>query len=194
LFTVAGFAGLAIPNFLLALILLFLIYRFFGVNVTGLFSPDFLRASWSFAKVVDLIKHLPIPLIVVATAGTAGIIRIMRGSLLDELRKQYVITARAKGVTRIRLLLKYPVRVAVNPIVSTVGWMLPQIVSGATITAIVLNLPTVGPLLLRSLMSQDMYLAGSLIVLLTVLSLIGTLISDVLLMLVDPRIRFGKVQ
>jgi len=191
-FTIFGFAGLATPNFLLALILMFLFYKYFGLSAGGLFSPEYLSAVWSWAKVIDMLKHLPIPIIVVGTAGTAGLIRVMRGCLLDELRKQYVITARAKGVSERTLLFKYPVRVAINPIISTIGWTLPGIVSGATITAIVLSLPTTGPLLLGALMSQDMYLAGSFIMFLSFLTVIGTIISDILLVMVDPRIRYEK--
>jgi len=192
IFTVVGFAGLATPNFLFALILMFIFYKYFGLNVGGLFSAEYARAAWSMGKFVDLLKHLPIPIIVIGTAGTAGIIRVMRGCLLDELRKQYVITARAKGVKERTLLFKYPVRIAINPIISTIGWMLPSIVSGETITAIVLALPTTGPLLFRALMSQDMYLAGSTVMFLTFLTVVGTFISDLLLTWLDPRIRYEK--
>jgi peptide/nickel transport system permease protein len=188
-FTVVGFIGLAIPNFLLALVLLYFFYTGLGVNVAGLFSPDYVRAPWSWAKFLDLLKHLPVPIIVVGTAGTAWLIRVMRGSLLDELSKQYVVTARAKGVADRALLFKYPVRIALNPIISTVGWLLPQIISGGTIVAMVLNLPTTGPLLFDALIGQDMYLAGAFIMLLSFLTVIGTFISDMLLMAVDPRIR-----
>ncbi len=191
-FTFIGFAGLATPNFLLALILMFVFYKYFGLSPGGLFSSQYQLTSWSMGKFVDLLKHLPIPVIVIGTAGAAGLIRVMRGCLLDELRKQYVITARAKGLSERTLLFKYPVRVAINPIVSTIGWMLPTIVSGEIITAIVLNLPTTGPLLFKALLSQDMYLAGSTIMFLTSLTVIGTLISDILLVCVDPRIRYGK--
>jgi len=191
-FTVVGFAGLATPNFLLALILMFIFYKYFGLSAGGLFSPAYQLAPWSLAKFLDMLKHLPIPIIVIGTAGTAYLIRIMRGCLLDELRKQYVITARAKGVSERGLLFKYPVRVAINPIVSTIGWTLPYIISGETITAIVLSLPTTGPLLFQALMAQDMYLAGSTIMFLTFLVVIGTLISDILLVWIDPRIRYEK--
>ena len=190
--TVIGFAGLATPNFLLALVLMFLFYKYFGLSVGGLFSVEYARAAWSMDKFLDMLKHLPIPIIVIGTAGTAGLIRVMRGCLLDELKKQYVITARAKGVAERTLLFKYPVRVAINPIVSTIGWTLPAIVSGETITAIVLGLPTTGPLLFRALMSQDMYLAGSTVMFLTFLTVIGTFISDLLLVWVDPRIRYER--
>jgi len=191
-FTVLGFIGLATPNFLLALILMYVFYKYFGISAGGLFSIEYQLAPWSMAKFLDLLKHLPIPIIVIGTAGTASIVRVMRGCLLDELRKQYVITARAKGVSEKVLLFKYPVRVAINPIVSTIGWTLPVIVSGETITAIVLNLPTTGPLLLQALLFEDMYLAGSIVMLLTFLIVIGTLLSDILLVWMDPRIRYVK--
>ena len=145
------------------------------------------------SKFIDMLKHLPVPVIVIGTAGTAGLIRVMRGCLLDELRKQYVITARAKGVSERKLLFKYPVRIAINPLISTIGWLLPQIVSGMAITAIVLNLPTTGPVLLRALMYQDMYLAGSFVMILSALTVIGSLISDILLAWLDPRIRYKGV-
>ena len=193
-FTVFGFIGLATPNFLLALVLMLGFFYLFDLNIGGLFSIQYVNAPWSFAKFLDLLAHLPVPIIVLGTAGTAGLIRVLRGSLLDELSKQYVITARAKGVAEPRLLFKYPVRVAVNPIISTVGWLLPEIVSGETIVAIVLGLPTIGPLVFTSLLSQDMFLAGSTIMLLSFLTIVGTLISDLLLVLVDPRIRFEAVQ
>ena len=191
-FTIFGFIGLATPNFLLALILMFLLYKYFGWSVGGLFSPEYQLAPWSFAKIIDLLKHLPVPLIVIGTAGTAGMIRVMRATLLDELRKQYVITARSKGLSERRVLVKYPIRVAINPMVSTIGGLLPAIISGATLTSIVINLPTVGPLLLRALQAQDMFLAGSMIMLLSGLGIIGTLVSDMLLVVVDPRIRFER--
>ena len=161
-------------------------------RVSGLYSPEMVTAPFSLAKLWDLIKHLPVPIIVVGTAGTAALIRIMRATMLDELRKQYVITARSKGVEEQRLLFKYPVRIAVNPLVSTIGWLLPEIISGETVTAIVLSLPTVGPLLLTALLQQDMYLAGSIIVVLSLLTVVGTLISDMLLAVVDPRIRMER--
>ena len=190
--TTLGFVGLATPNFLLALILMFLFSRWFGVTIGGLFSPEMVTEPFSLAKLWDLIQHLPVPIVVVGTAGTAALIRIMRATMLDELRKQYVITARSKGVEERRLLFKYPVRIAVNPLVSTIGWLLPEIISGATVTAIVLSLPTTGPLLLTALLQQDMYLAGSIIVVLSLLTVIGTLISDLLLAVVDPRIRMER--
>ena len=191
--TVIGFIGLATPNFLLALVLMLLFFQFFGLNIGGLSSIQYVDAPWSIAKFLDLLAHLPVPIVVIGTAGTAGLIRVLRSSLLDELSKQYVITARAKGLAEKSLLFKYPVRVAVNPIISTVGWILPGIVSGETIVAIVLGLPTIGPLVFRSLMQQDMFLAGSTIMILSFLTVVGTLISDLLLVIVDPRIRFETV-
>ena len=193
-FTVLGFIGLATPNFLLALVLMLLFYQWFGWNVGGLFSIQYVDQPWSWAKFVDMLAHLPVPIIVIGTAGTAGLIRVLRGSLLDELAKQYVITARAKGVAERQLLFRYPVRVAVNPIISTVGWVLPAIVSGETIVAIVLGLPTIGPLVFRSLTQQDMFLAGSTIMALSFLTVVGTLVSDILLVMVDPRIRFEAME
>lgn len=189
-FTLIGFLGLATPNFILALIFMFIAHQYFGQSVGGLFSPEYVEAPWSFGKFVDLLKHIWIPTIVVGTAGTAGTIRISRANLLDELQKPYVITARTKGLSEWRLILKYPVRLALNPFISTVGWMLPSLVSGETITSIVLGLPTVGPLLYLGLRMQDMYLAGSCIFILSTLTVIGTLISDLLLAIIDPRIRY----
>ena len=191
-FTTIGFAGLATPNFLLALLLMVFFYKYFGLSVSGLFSSQYIAKGWSLGKFIDMLRHLPIPIIVVGTAGTAGLIRVMRGCLLDELKKQYVITARAKGVAERALLFKYPVRVAINPIISTIGWILPGIISGGTITAIVLSLPTTGPLLLQALMVEDMYLAGTFIMLLAALTVIGTLFSDILLVWLDPRIRYER--
>jgi len=193
-FTTIGFIGLAIPNFLLALLIMFFLNRAFGVSVGGLFSPEFRLEPWSLAKVWDMIKHLPTPVIVIGMAGTAGLIRVMRGCLLDELRRQYVITARAKGQAENTVIFRYPVRVALNPVVSTIGWALPAIVSGETITAIVLDLPTTGPLLVGALLNQDMYLAGSFILFLSTLTVIGTYVSDLLLVALDPRIRFERLK
>jgi peptide/nickel transport system permease protein len=188
--TFLGFIGLAIPNFLFALTLMYIAFSKFGLSVGGLFSPKFTEAPWSWAKAVDLLQHIWIPMIVLGLAGTANLIRTMRANLLDELKKPYVVTARAKGLSENRLLIKYPVRVALNPFISTVGWVLPTLVSGSTVVSIVLNLPTTGPLLLRALQSQDMYLAGGFILMLSTLTVIGTLLSDILLALADPRIRF----
>ncbi len=190
--TLIGFIGLAIPSFLLALVIMYASYRLFGTSPGGLFSPQYQQAQWSWAKLVDMVNHLWIPIIVIGMAGTASLIRIMRANLLDELKKQYVITAIAKGVHPVKLLFKYPVRVAVNPIISTAGWLLPQIVSGAVITSVVLGLPPIGPLFLRALMNQDMYLAGCIIMMLSFLTVLGTLISDILLVILDPRIAYDK--
>lgn len=189
--TFIGFLGLATPDFLLALVLMWVLFAFFNQSVGGLFSPDFQDAPWSLAKVWDLAKHLVVPMVILGASGTASLIRIMRANLLDELHKPYVVTARSKGLSEPRLLLKYPVRAALNPFISTAGWYLPSLVSGSTIVAVVLNLPITGPLLLRALMSQDMYLAGSFIFMLSTLTVIGTLISDILLAWLDPRIRLG---
>ena len=190
--TTFGFLGLATPNFLLALILLYLFYRFFGLSIGGFYSPGMEEQPWSLAKLLDLIGHLWIPVVVIGTAATAGTIRVMRATVLDELGKQYVITAQAKGLAWRRLLMKYPVRLALNPIVSTVGGILPALIAGQTIVAIVLNLPTLGPLLFTALRSQDINLAASVLMMQSVLAVIGVLISDILLVMVDPRIRFEK--
>jgi len=189
-FTVIGLIGIATPGFMLALILMYVGHEFLGISVGGLFSPEYINASWSVAKFIDMLKHIWIPILVIGGAGVAGTMRVMRANLLDELKKPYVVTARAKGVRPIKLIFKYPVRIAVNPFISTVGWLLPAIFSGSAIVSVVLNLPTTGPLLLQSLMSQDMYLAGSFIMILSTLTVIGTLLSDVLLAMSDPRIKF----
>ncbi len=187
-----GFVGLSIPNFMLALILLYVAWSEYGLNLTGLFSQEFQGAPWSLAKLGDLALHLPIPIIVVGTSGTAGLIRVMRGTLLDELNKQYVITARSKGLGEVKLLFKYPVRVALNPIISSLAWLFPSLISGGTITAYVLGLPTAGPMLLRSLLAQDTFLTASLLMFVTILTVIGTTVSDILLVVVDPRIRMER--
>lgn len=189
-FTFVGFIGLAVPNFLLALVMLYYALTWFGLSPAGLFSPEYQDAPWTWDKWVDFLSHLWIPIFILGTAGTAGGIRIMRANLLDELRKPYVTTARAKGVHERTLVWRYPVRVALNPFMSTIGWTLPELVSGSIIVSVVLNLPTTGPLLLQSLRQQDMFLAGSFIMLVSVLTVIGTLISDILLAVLDPRIRF----
>ncbi|MEO8739112.1 MAG: ABC transporter permease [Casimicrobiaceae bacterium] len=191
-FTFVGFIGLAVPGFLLALIVMYVGFAYFGANVGGLFSPDLAEAPWSLAKAWDLAKHLPIPAIVLGVAGTAQLIRIMRSNLLDELRKPYVMTARARGLPEYHVIMKYPVRVALNPFISTIGYLLPYVVSGSIIVSLVLSLPTVGPLLLKALVAQDMFLAGTIVLLLGIMTVIGTLLSDLLLMWVDPRIRLGR--
>ena len=188
-FTFLGFTGIAVPDFLLGLVLMYLFFSLFDMSVGGLFSGDYRDAAWSFRKLLDLLWHLIIPAIVLGTAGTAGLVRIMRNNLLDELNKPYVITARAKGMVHWRLIAKYPVRVAINPFVSGIGAMLPALVGGSVIVSVVLSLPTLGPLLLTSIKAQDLPLAASIILLLGALTVVGTLISDLLLVLVDPRIR-----
>ena len=188
--TFLGFLGLATPNFMLALILMWIGFSVFEQDVGGLFSAEYKNAPWGLAKIWDMIKHLWIPMVVLGTAGTAGLIRIMRANMLDEINQQYVETARAKGLSEQQLTWKYPVRVALNPFVSTIGFALPELVSGATITAVVLSLPTVGPLLLRALLSQDMFLAGAIVMLISILTIIGTILSDILLAWLDPRIRY----
>lgn len=190
--TVLGFLGLAIPNFMFALVLMWVSFDFFGVNVTGLFSPEFQNVPWSFAKFLNFLSHVWVPMVIIGTAGTAGLIRTLRANLLDELRKPYVTTARSKGLKFRRVLLKYPVRIALNPFVSALGLQFPTLISGVAITAIVLNLPTLGPLLLSSLQAQDMYLAGSIVLLMSVLTVVGVLVSDLLLGALDPRIRLQQ--
>ena len=192
IFTFIGFIGLAVPGFMLALIVLYVGFRYFDANVGGLFSPELADAPWNWIKVKDMINHLPIPAVVLGLSGTAQMIRIMRSNLLDELRKPYVMTARARGLSEMRVIMKYPVRVALNPFISTIGYLLPYIVSGSIIISLVLSLPTVGPLLLKALVAQDMFLAGTIVLMLGVLTVIGTFISDLLLMWVDPRIRLER--
>ena len=189
--TFFSFVGLGTPGFLLALIIMFLAQSQLGLNVGGLYSEEYILAPWSFAKFADLLSHIWIPLVIVAIGSTAGNIRITRANLLDELNKPYVETGRAKGLPESKLIWKYPVRVALNPFFSTVGWSLASLISGTTLVAMVLSLQTTGPMLLRALTSQDMYLAGSFILLLSVLTVVGTLISDIALAIVDPRIRLG---
>jgi peptide/nickel transport system permease protein len=190
-FTLLGFLGLAVPNFILALTLMYFANAYFGLSVGGLVSPELADAPWGLERISDLLAHLWIPVIIIGASGTAAMIRILRANLTDELHKPYVITARSKGLHEYQVILRYPLRIALNPFVSAIGWVLPHLVSGVTIVAIVLNLPTAGPLLFRALVSQDMYLAGSFILLLSALTLVGMLVSDLLLALLDPRIRFG---
>jgi peptide/nickel transport system permease protein len=191
IFTFLGFIGIATPSFFLALVLMYALNKFFGLSVGGIYSIEFLNAPVSFAKFIDLCKHLPLPIFIIMLQGTAGIIRVMRGQLLDEIKRPYVVAARARGLEENALMYRYPVRVALNPIVSAAGNMLASIVSGMTITAIVLNVPTIGSLLYNALLSQDMYLAGSSIMILSALTVIGMFLSDILLVLVDPRIRLN---
>jgi peptide/nickel transport system permease protein len=189
--TFLGFLGLAIPSFLLGLLFMYVAVTVFGQSVGGLFSPEYEVAPWSFGKAMNLLSNLWIPMLIIGLSGTASLIRVMRANLLDELNQPYVVTARAKGLSEFTLLMRYPVRIAMNPFISTIGWILPHVVSGSVIVAVVLNLPIAGPLLLQSLLSQDMYLAGAFLILLCCLTVVGTLISDVLLALIDPRIRLS---
>ena len=189
--TLLGYLGLATPGFLFALVLLYLGQKWFGMNVGGLFSPEFEDAAWSWAKFADVLSHLWVPVIVLGMAGTAFQLRTMRATLLDELNKMYVTAARAGGIPEFNLLIKYPVRMALNPIVATLGWELSKVISGAPIISIVLSLPTIGPLYVNALLNQDMYLAGALILIYCILVIVGTFISDILLMILDPRIRLG---
>jgi peptide/nickel transport system permease protein len=191
IFTFIGFIGVSIPGFLLALLVIWIAYSKFGIYISGLFSEAFVDAPWSFAKFLDMLKHIWVPVLIVAVSGIASNIRIMRANLLDELKKQYVVVARAKGLSEKKLLFKYPIRVAINPMLSIIGWTLPSIFSGETLTSIVLNLATIGPMLTQALLAQDMYLAGSLLLIMGTLTLTGTLISDILLAWADPRIRSG---
>ena len=188
--TLLGFVGLAVPSFLLALVLMYVGVTVFHQDLGGLFSPQYVDAPWTFGRVRDLAAHLWIPMIILGASGAASLIRIMRANLMDQLHQPYVDTARAKGLSEFTLLVRYPIRVALNPFVSTIGWVLPHLVSGSVIISIVLNLPTAGPMLLQALLSQDQYLAGAFLLLLCSLTVIGTLISDILLALLDPRIRF----
>jgi len=190
--TVINYVGVATPNFMLALILMWIAFSYFGISITGLFSPAYADAPWSVAKFLDLLAHIWLPALVLAIAGTARLTRIMRANLLDELNKPYVVTARAKGLREWRLVLRYPVRLALNPLISTIGWYLPQLFSGSLIVATVMNLPNIGPLLLRALINQDMYLAGAILLIYSFLTILGTLLSDVALAMMDPRIRMGR--
>ena len=189
--TFVGFLGLATPNFLLALVLLFLANVWFGTSIGGLMDPQYLDHPWTWGKFVSVMEHLWIPVVVIGTSGTAGLIRRLRANLLDELQKQYVVTARAKGLPPGRALLKYPLRMALNPFIADIGNLLPQVISGAVIVSVVLSLPTTGPILLRALQTQDMFLAGSFLMCLALLTVIGVLISDLLLAVLDPRIRLA---
>lgn len=190
-FSFIGFIGLATPSFLIALVLMFLAFKYGNVSLSGLFSPEYVNAPWSLAKVLDMFQHMWIPMIIIGVGGTAGLIRVMRANLLDELHKPYVETARAKGLPEWKLLIRYPLRAAMNPFVSTIGWVLPSLIAGEAIVSIVLNLPTTGPVLLTSLLQQDMFVAAGFLMLLSLLTIIGTLISDILLAWLDPRIQYG---
>ncbi len=189
--TFIGFLGLAVPDFLLALVLLWISFTVFDQSIGGLFSPHYLDKPWSIGRVVDLLSHLWIAALVVGTAGTAALIRVMRANLLDELRKPYVVTARSKGLAEWKVILKYPVRIALNPLVSTMGYLLPFLMSGSIIVSVVLGLPTEGPILLRALLTEDLFVSSSIVLLLGILTVVGTFISDIILALIDPRIRMS---
>lgn len=189
--TLISFMGLAIPSFLLSIICMYIGFTWFGANIGGLFSPEYANAPWSWGRAWDLAWHLPLPVMILALGSAAQLIRIMRANLLDELRKPYLVTAMAKGLSPTRAILKYPVRVALNPFISTIGTILPFIISGSVIVSLVLGLPTVGPVLYKALIAQDMFLAGTIVLMLGILTVVGTLISDLLLVWVDPRIRAG---
>ncbi len=189
-FTFFGFIGLAVPDFLLALIMMYMSFVLFDFSIGGLFSPDYVAVGWSLGRVWDLMKHMVIPVIILGTSGTATLIRITRANLLDELRKPYVATARAKGLPEWKLILKYPVRLALNPAVSLTAYILPFLVSGSIVVSVVLGLPTVGPILLKALVAQDMFLAGAIILIIGWMTVVGTFFSDLLLVLIDPRVRF----
>jgi peptide/nickel transport system permease protein len=189
--TFIGFIGLATPGFLLAMILAWAANQYLGFSALGLHSKEFLDQPWSLAKAIDMLKHLILPLVIIGMASAGSTIRVLRGNLLDELKKQYVVTARAKGLSEIRLLFKYPVRLALNPVFSTIGWLLPAIFAGEVLISIVLSVPSIGPLLLRATLAQDMYLTGSIVLILSALTIVGSLISDIYLAWADPRIRYG---
>jgi len=191
-FTLLSFIGVSMPGFLLALVAIWFLYKYTGYAIIGLFSLEFLDKPWSFAKLADMLKNVWLPIIVIGISGMAGLVRVIRAMMLDEIKKQYVTTARAKGLPEYKVLIKYPLRVAVNPIISTIGWLLPSLVSGESIVAIVINLQTIGPALLTASLAQDMYLAGSIVFILGTLTVIGMFISDLLLAWIDPRIRYGE--
>ena len=192
-FTFFGFIGLATPGFLLAMVLAWTLFRYFDFSSLGLYDVEYMGQPMTTDKFLNMLSHLILPLMIIGLAGTGATIRVMRGNLLDELKKQYVITARAKGVSEMRLLFKYPVRMAINPVLSTIGWVLPGIFSGEVLVSLILGLQTTGPLLLRAVLAQDMFLAGSIIMILSALTVVGTLLSDILLALIDPRIRYEGV-
>ncbi len=189
-FTFVGFIGISIPGFLLALILMWGVFVLFDWRVGGLLSPEFMDQPWSVAKIWNLLTRMWFPVLLIGLNGTAGLMRVMRGNLLDELRRQYVVTARAKGIPELRVLYYYPVKIAFNPVISTIGWILPGIVAGEVLISIVFNLQTTGPVLLDALMAQDMYLAGSITLILSLLVIVGNLVADLLLVWLDPRIRY----
>jgi peptide/nickel transport system permease protein len=190
-FTFLSFVGLAIPTFMSALVLMYIIYQKTGWAVTGIHSPEYQLAPWSIGKFIDMCKNLWLPVLILSFHGMASIVRILRGMLLDELGKQYVTTARSKGMTEQRLLIRYPLRVAILPLISTIGWMLPLMISGEIVVSKVLDLPTTGPVLLNAIFAQDIYLVGGIVLIISVITIIGTLVSDILLAVADPRIRIS---
>jgi len=192
-FTLLGFLGLGIPNFLFALILMWIGFKYFNIEIGGLFSEEYRNQNWSLNKFIDLLKHIWVPIVVLGTAGTAELIRTTRAVLLDEIKKPYVNAAIARGLSYNKVIWKYPVKFALNPFVSSIGLMMPVLISGSAIVSVVLSLPTIGPLQIRALMAQDMYLAGDILLLQSLMVIIGTIISDILLAIIDPRIRFGKI-
>ncbi len=194
LVTLIGFIGLAVPGFLLAMVVMYFSFTWFGVKVGGLFAPEFELEPWSMAKFRDMLTRIWVPVVILGIGGTAHIIRVMRATMLDELRKQYVTVARAKGLSEFAVLMHYPVRIAINPLISTLSFLLPWVISGGTVVEIVLNLPTAAVVLYRALLSQDMFLAGSFILLVGTLALTGSLLADIALAVVDPRIRFGSAE
>jgi peptide/nickel transport system permease protein len=191
LFTFLGYIGLATPSFLLALIMLYFAKEYFDISIGGLMDPQYMGAAWSWDKFQSILSHLWIPVLVIGLPGTAGMIRRLRANLLDELNKQYVTTGRAKGLPPGRLLIKYPLRISLNPFIADIGSLLPELISGSVIVSVVMSLPLTGPMLLDSLRSQDMYLAGSFLMFMAFLTVVGVFISDIMLALLDPRIRLG---
>ena len=192
-FTAFSFIGLAVPGFLMALVLMYLVYTSTGFLVSGFNSPEFRGAPFSIDKVIDTLKNVWLPILIIALTHVAGVSRVLRASLLDELKKQYVTTARSKGLKEWRVILRYPVRIAINPLISTLGWTLPAAIGGEVVVSTVLNIPTMGPLLLHAILAQDMFLTGAMFLILGALTVLGTLLSDILLVVTDPRIRYGAV-
>jgi peptide/nickel transport system permease protein len=193
IFTFFGFIGMAVPGFLLALVLVYFIFVITGVPFTGLFSLEYVDAPWSIGKFLNMLPRISLAIFIIGLTSTAQMIRTMRAMTLDELEKQYVTTARAKGLEEKKMLMKYPIRMAINPQVSTIGWILPGLISGEVVVSIVLNMPTMGPVMRTAFQNQDMYLAGSMMLFVALLTIVGTLVSDILLSILDPRIRFGGV-
>ena len=192
--TFIGFIGLSVPDFLLTIVLMYIFFKYFDQSVGGLFSPDQEYEPWSIAKLLDLLNHLIIPCIVIGTAGTAGQVRILRNNLLDELEKPYVVTAKSKGLANWKVIMKYPLRIAINPMISGIGQLLPSLIGGSVIISVILSLPTLGPILLESIQGQDVYAGGFIVLMLGILTIVGVLISDILLAIIDPRIRMWDLE